>query len=391
MPNKLEYRFLVARTKEEIEVIRPVWESFQWHPNGDIDFFLNLLEYRKEIRNPHVILLFENESPVSMIVGRVEDTNLKINFGYKELWRPSVRSISISYGGILGNTSAKYSELLLSKLIQSLHCKEVDVVMMGNLKIESEMYNLSKNISPIFCRDFIKYPRNHRIKSLTQNGNGFKNILSRVAKNKYNNCSNRLNKEYKNRYEMKCYQNVSELEPIMNDSEAVARKTYHRALGTGFFNDEETRKRFDLALRKNWLRVYILYIDGFPVAFWNGMLYKKVFYSGDTGYNPEFRSIAVGTFLLMRMMEDLSNTGEATTLDFGFGDAEYKRHLSDECWAESFVYIFAPSFRCVAINICRIIVYSLSQAAESLLNLTGMTIRIKTYWRNRLKLPLEKY
>jgi hypothetical protein len=269
--------------------------------------------------------------------------------------------------------------------MESLRSKEADVVLMGHLKIDSEMYDLSRNISPILCRDFVTSPKAHRIKSLIQDGNGFKNILSSAAKIKYKKCANKMNKTYKNRYEVKCYKDLSELEIIMNDSEAIARKTYHRGLGVGFNDNEETRKRFDLALRKNWLRVYILYIDGSPVAFWNGMLYKNIFYTGDTGYDHEFHYFAVGTFLLMKLMEDIFNTGDATALDYGLGDAEYKRQLSDGCWPESFVCIFAPSLRSIAINVFRIIVHSISRAAESLLDQTGLTARIKTNWRNRIR------
>jgi hypothetical protein len=385
MPCQLKHEFIIARTAKEIEAIRVPWESFQSHPNGDIDFYLNLIDFRKEIIRPHVILLLENEVPVSLMVGRIENIKFKIKIGYKELWNPRIRSLTLSYGGFLGNTSKYNSGLLVEELMGTLHEGEVDAIIMGNLDVLSDIYTFSIKMPKIPCRDYITPRSVHRVKSLVQTEDNFIKILSKTSRSNYKNYSNKLNRAYKGKYNIKCYKHPQDLDTIMMDCESIARNTYHRALDVGFNGNEENRRRFDLALRKEWLRVYILYIDGLPVAFWTGMLYKKVFHLGDTGYNSEFKSFSVGSYLLMKIMEDLSNIGEATLLDFGFGDAEYKRHLSDHCWEEAFVCIFSASIRSILINMIRTIIHFISLATKYMVNRIGLETRLKTYWREKVR------
>jgi hypothetical protein len=257
--------------------------------------------------------------------------------------------------------------------------------MMGNLPVGSDLHAFARKLPNVLCRDFVPPMGIHRVKSLDGPGAGFRNSLSRAAREYYSRYTNRLEKDFSGRYEVKCYREPQDLYVIMKDSEEVARKTYQRALQAGFIDNEECRSRYDLALRKKWLRVYILYIDGAPAAFWSGMLYRRVFFLWDTGYDSEFRWYSVGTYLALRMMEDLHREHAADSVDFGFGDAEYKRHLTDGSWTESFVCIFSPSVRGVAINGVRTFVGILARAAGHVLQRTGSKDRLKTFWRNRLK------
>lgn len=385
MLSQLKHEFTIARTVEEIEAIRVPWESFQSHPNGDIDFYVNLIEFRKEIIRPHVVLLVENGVPVSLIIGRIENAKFKIKIGYKELWNPKIKCLTLSYGGILGNTNRRYSELLVEELIRTLHEGEVDAIIMGNLDVLSDIYTFSITLPKIPCRDFITTRSVHRVKSLVQTEGNFIKILSKTSRSNYNNYANKLNKAYNYRYDIKCYRHPQDLDTIMKDCESIARNTYHRALDVGFHENQEYRRRFDLALRKEWLRVYILYIDDSPAAFWTGMLYKKTFHLGDTGYDLKYKSFSVGSYLLMKIMEDLSNTGDATLLDFGFGDAEYKRHLSDHSWEEAFVCIFSFSIRSISINALRTIIHSISLATQYMVSRIGLETRLKTYWRGKMR------
>jgi hypothetical protein len=52
----------------------------------------------------------------------------------------------------------------------------------------------------------------------------------------------------------------------------------------------------------------------------------------------------------MRAIEDLSADGSAQMLDFGFGDADYKRHFGDEVIEEQDIGIFEPRAKLLALN-----------------------------------------
>lgn len=69
-----------------------------------------------------------------------------------------------------------------------------------------------------------------------------------------------------------------------------------------------------------------------PRAFWHGTLNRRIFYTGPTGYDPEYRDLRLGSYVLAKMAEHLC--GQADWLDFGLGDAEFMRHFGDQSWEE---------------------------------------------------------
>src|SRR5690606_2483245 len=79
--------------------------------------------------------------------------------------------------------------------------------------------------------------------------------------------------------------------------ESVATRTYQRGLGVGFFDGTEIRERLALFAGRDQLRVQLLEIDGEVRAFWFGLVYKGVFHSSETGYDPDLRSYEVGSLM----------------------------------------------------------------------------------------------
>ena len=57
--------------------------------------------------------------------------------------------------------------------------------------------------------------------------------------------------------------------------------------------------------------------------------------------------------------------GQADWMDFGLGDAEYKRHFGDESWEEDDVLIFARRRRPVTVNLARSGVLTASRAGKA--------------------------
>ena len=97
----------------------------------------------------------------------------------------------------------------------------------------------------------------------------------------------------------------------------------------------------------------MLSIAGAPVAFWYGLAYAGTFFIGTPGYDPEYGELRVGLYLQMRMMEDLCADPTVHAVDYGFGDAQYKRSFGDTAWEEADVLLFAPTFRAARINAIR--------------------------------------
>jgi CelD/BcsL family acetyltransferase involved in cellulose biosynthesis len=87
----------------------------------------------------------------------------------------------------------------------------------------------------------------------------------------------------------------------------------------------------------------------------------------------------------MRVIEDACNDPSLHVLDFGPGDAFYKRQFSSESWVERNLVIFAPTFRARRINVTRTLILAPVWVARRILDETQLTDRVKAYWRKRLR------
>ncbi|MGH3061994.1 MAG: GNAT family N-acetyltransferase, partial [Gaiellaceae bacterium] len=138
-----------------------------------------------------------------------------------------------------------------------------------------------------------------------------------------------------------------------------------------------------LTLSRDWFRGFVLYVDGAPCAFWHGIRYGRVFSTGPTGYDPAFGTHRVGTYLLGRMVEELSRDEGLEWIDFGFGDAEYKQHFGDESWLEEDVLVWARRPRTIRLNATRTLLLAADRSARSLLRRRRLLGRARRLWRTR--------
>jgi CelD/BcsL family acetyltransferase involved in cellulose biosynthesis len=192
-----------------------------------------------------------------------------------------------------------------------------------------------------------------------------------------------LERDFPGRVAYRTFRSPEEVDRACADVEAVAAKTYQRGIGAGFANNEENRKRFRLCAEKGWLRVYALYIDDQPRAFWSGTLYRGIFHLDFTGFDPELRKYEPGTAVFLKMIEDLCASG-VTLVDFGLGTAPYKERFGDTSWEEISPWVFAPGFRGNTLGLLVGASNVLNRATKSFLQKTDLANRIKRLWRGKL-------
>jgi len=371
----------IARSVEEVESMRELLEKMTWHPNAQIDYFLSVVDVRPEISRPHVMLLSRNKIPEMILVGRIEYQYLKFKIGYKVLYGPTIKSLTVVYGGILGNNSYSNSVALIREIINCLVRGEAEVAILTHIKLDSQMYQLATTMPGFLYRDrFIKKTLHWKM-SLHSSLDEYRGMLSKKTRAQLRYHSNRLGKKFGEHLTIKCIQNKDEFDRFMRDIEAVAVKTYHRGIGVGFVDNIETRRRFMIALECRWLQAYVLYIQDNPCAFWIGLRYGRTFFTGETGYDPAYSSYSIGIHLLMRIIEELFRDKSVDAVDFGFGDAEYKRTLCNQNWEESSVYIFVPNLRGFMLNVYRRLSNISSLLAELISRRLGIKSKLRKLWR----------
>ena len=111
---------------------------------------------------------------------------------------------------------------------------------------------------------------------------------------------------------------------FLADAQKISRTTYQwRLLGLGLRDADDLRAKLSLAARNGWLRSYILYCRGEPVAFMLGYLYRRTYHYMDVGFDPAWAKWGVGSILQMEVMKDLiedPNRPEIFDFSTGFGD-----------------------------------------------------------------------
>lgn len=379
-----KYTIKIARQIEEVEEIRGFWEKMQWHPDADIDFYLDFIDSHQGLVRPHVILLSKNGQPSALMIGRIQEVPLDWKIGYKIVRRTPARSLEIPYGGILGDLSYPNCMALVKELMNCLARGEADVALLKYLRCDSSMYRAAKKMPNFLCRDHSSFKNPHRSLSLPDSFDEFYKQRSKGFRSNIRNNANRIKKTYGENLSIRCFQEKGEIGQAMRDIETIAAKTYQRGLGVGFFNTPETRRKWILAAEHKRYHAYVLYLERKPCAFLTGYPYNRTFFADTTGYDFDYRYYYPGKFLFMRIIEEFCNEQNIEAIDFGFGDAEYKKQYSNQKWQESCVYIFAPTFKGVRLNAIRTLIVVTSQIAKTTLERSGALGWIKKKWRRHL-------
>ena len=374
----------VARTLDQVHSLRDIWQSFQCHPNSDIDYYLTVLQCRKEIIRPHVLTVIRNGAPEAILLGRVEKARLNINIGYKTLPGPRVERLTLLHGGPIGHVSGENCVELVRSVLKSLSDGEADMAWFNHLEVGSPLYCAALEVSGGGLRDWLSVAQQHFVIHIP---NSYEDLYQRLSPNTRHNLrrySERLLKQSGNDLVVRNFREKAHFDQLIADMQTIAAKSYHQGLGGGFIDNAETRQLISLALDRGWYRAYILYIRGTPCAFWNGVRYGNIFYTGTTAYDPAYHNLRLGTFVLQAMLKNLCKEGGISTVDFGLGDAQYKRDWADDGWKESSVYMYAPTVKGMCLGLLRICTILPDRLGRRVLIQTGLLGKAKRIWRDRL-------
>jgi CelD/BcsL family acetyltransferase involved in cellulose biosynthesis len=363
-----------ARTTAELDGVREAWSRHEWpRVDADLDFLAALVETSPGAR-PHVASVGDG----AMLVGRVEQTELQSRIGYRAILRPTVRQLTVAHGGLAGD------EALLDEVLRTLRDGEADVALLPSLRVDSELYAAARSRPPARSRDRLVEVRTHRRLELPETYDDFLRSRSKSTRESIKRYAKKLERELGDRLSFQVFDRPESIDELFAAVEPIAAQTYQGGLGVALRDDERNRRLAALGLERGWFRVWVLSVDGSPVAFWPGWLYNRSFYIGTPGYDPALAQYRLGQYVLMRLIGDLCADPGVDYCDFGFGDSEYKRRFSSEDWQEADVLVFAPSARGTRLNLGRTAVGLTDRTLRRVADRLGVQERVKQAWRRRL-------
>lgn len=81
---------------------------------------------------------------------------------------------------------------------------------------------------------------------------------------------------------------------------------------------------------RGWLRSYVLLKGDEPVAFEHGFLHNGTYFGQECAYDSRWSSAGPGSLVIFHALQDLITSCGARLVDFGVGEAPYKRSFGNE-------------------------------------------------------------
>lgn len=371
------------RTVKEIEGIREVWAELQGESPEDIDVFVTVVSSRPEVVGPYVMLFSSSGTPQAIMAGRLEESKLSFRLGYKSVWSQKARVLAIADGGFMGDVSLTSSVSLVRELLLLLKRNEADVIFFQSVALESPLLDAIKATVPFFLRGCTARPQPRWTMKLPASTKTFHENMSRNERHEVRKIFKYLERDYPGQVRSVIFERPSDVDTLCKAAEYVTKKTYLRALGVGYVDNEENRDRLRLYAAKGRLFAEVLYIGEEACAFWIGFFHGRTLYLYFTGYDPQYSKYRLGTALYTKIVEDLINRN-TEVVDFGFGDARYKHRFGGECRYEIPFYIYRPSPKWVWTNFVLTVSTTSRSLILSALNRLNLVQRIKTGWRKRI-------
>jgi hypothetical protein len=388
LPDGWEIR--VAESRDEIEAIRPIWErmqSLQNYPtiDADIDRHLSVVESMEGKAQPCIIVLSYEGKPSVMVIARIQEHELVITLGYKKLFRPRLKCLVVSYGGILGQINSDTGCFVIRELMKQLRSRKIDMVYFSELRTDSLIFDFSRKLPGFLCRDHTPVVDTHWQTTALSSREEFTKTLSRNERRNITRHTKQLENKASGIVELKSYRGLDEMNQYISVASEISSLTYQKMITGGFSDSPSTRSLLTEAVKKDWFRAYILYAGSEPVAFESGLLYKSTYFAEYRGFHPDWTCGSPGSILLLKVLEEFSQDTNIQKYDYGFGDAPYKQRYGQEKWMEAPIYIFAPGLYPIFVNIIRTLIASFEISVKYILKKYGFIDRVKRSWRKRLE------
>jgi CelD/BcsL family acetyltransferase involved in cellulose biosynthesis len=373
----------LASTPEHVEALRELWRTLPV-PNldADIDYFLTVVAHLPGVIAPHVLRVERAGRPPMIIVARLERHAFPVTVGYTEVLRPHLTTVVVSFDGVLGAETHDDFTSAVQALHASVRTVSAGAFILQKTTLDGQLHRAALAGSsrltrvgglPATRRWFVDLPDTLDL------------LLERrsvKARKEARYESRRLRRKYADLTVLRLDRDG--LERVQNDIEAVARTTYQRALGVGASESPLGRALTALTLEQGWLRVWMLYLDGAPAAFWWGNQHGDTFAIDTPGFNPAYAKDGVGIFVMHEMLDELCQDPTVSVVDLGHGYAEYKERYATLSVEQRDVVVLAARPGPILTGQFVALVARVNRLAYRLLREHALAQRLRRSWRARL-------
>lgn len=367
----------------ELETLRAFWRYCPGTRDSDLDFFSGMIRSRPGCL-PHVIVLTRDTKPDAILVGFFERRKMSFKLGHFTICEPEVKILEFVSGGLRGRASNENCAAFVHAVMRSLDEGYADMALWEEVDVQSPLYDYALRWPGFFSRDHFPCIDSHWwLTNFPDSLDAFLLSRSRSQRSKLRHKYNTVLNHFAGKMHIRCFRSATDLEAATADMEKIARKTKRRVVGSGFMDTPQLREQMAMAAASGWLRIYILYFDEQPVAFWKGTLYGGCLQGDHVGYDPFWSDFSPGIFLFLKILEGFHADG-LQLVDLGFRDTQFKRYLGNLSSVESRVRIYAPTLRGSLLNLLNVACPRANDSARFLLQTARCLEWARRASRNRL-------
>jgi CelD/BcsL family acetyltransferase involved in cellulose biosynthesis len=185
-------------------------------------------------------------------------------------------------------------------------------------------------------------------------------------------------------YVIRRYTTENEIDEMLEAAHAVSLHSWQtHQLGLRIQADESEARYQRFLARQGAQRSYVLFRQHQPIAFVLSHQWRGVYHYDEVGFDRRIAELSPGNVLLQEILNDLFAEDRPELLDFGLGDARYKRQFANEQTRSATIRMFSPGMRgfwqTASLNLRSAIVRSARSAAAR----AGVASRIRRALRDR--------
>jgi CelD/BcsL family acetyltransferase involved in cellulose biosynthesis len=331
----------------------------------------------EEAREPMAVLLFEADRVVGVAPLLVRSSSWPCRIGYREVVRFPLR-IGELCGTTLMASSPDAQEALLAGLGEAGH---PDMVELENIDTASSLYrqlHQSPSVRRYFWPHQAAPETTHRILRLQDSHEQLLREMSSGVRKETQRLLRRLQAELGGAPSLVRVDRRAQVDPFSEHAERVSARSWQgRKLGKTLRATPARRERLAAQADRGWLRSYVLMGGAEPLAMVIGFQHAGTYYYETPAYDEAWAQFAPGRVLLHLLIADLFEHDRPAVLDFGHGDADYKRWFSNEAYQDANVQLLRKSRHVGVARVCHGAFDALGNGVRAGLDRFGMRNRVR--------------
>jgi hypothetical protein len=328
-------------------------------------------------------LLFCDERPRALLAGDLDGSDSLSGIARVLSLDSSMDCLNVPETGVITDSSADAIEWVAQYLSDLFESRQLRRIRMQNLNVDSALYSgVRKRLGSRFrivSRDHVRL-RRQLVDPATGDPiqHNSKKTLQGIRRKR-----RQLAKQFDGDLTLMKITSPKETDWFVEKAASIVSSTYQAALGIGVQDNENYRTFVREMASAGMLRGYIYLGRGEPVSYVLGDFEFGEFHLWATSFMPQYAKFSPGVLLLHDVFDDLVAEG-AVRFDFGHGDAQYKRMLSNIEQQEQDVEIYGKDLRASAQFVLRYSADYLRAHARRTLQRSGHLDQIRKRWRQRL-------